>query len=54
MVSEQLAEKERITGYAAKLLKMLRVDGLLMTWNGGEVIQGWMSCFYARSASSKA
>lgn len=32
---EQLAEKERITGYATKLLKMLDVDGLVMTWNGG-------------------
>lgn len=32
---EQLPEKERITGYAAKLLKMMRVDGIVMTWNGG-------------------
>jgi glycine reductase len=29
-----LVDKERTTGYAAKLLRMAGVDGLLMTWTG--------------------
>ena len=30
-----MSGKGRITGFAAQLLEMMRVDGIVMTWNGG-------------------
>ena len=32
---ERLSEKERSAGYAAKLLQMLRADGVVISWMGG-------------------
>ena len=32
---ENLTEKERSTGYATKLLRMLRADGVVISWMGG-------------------
>ena len=32
---EKLTEKELGTGYAAKLLRMMGADGIVMSWMGG-------------------